>query len=124
MSIDHKDHLIFVGCRGPQKLVVISTLTGKVVAALPIGMRVDATRYADGQAFASCWNGVLVVAGKKGGKWVVEQDVKTHYGARTMGIDRLTHTIFLPAATFEPAPNGKGQQMKPGSFILVKVSQE
>lgn len=125
MAIDHKDHLIFVGCRGPQKLIVMSTVTGKVVAALPIGAHVDATRYAAGQAFASCGNSSeLVVAGKKDGKWVVEQDVKTGYGARTLGIDRLTHTIFLPTVKYgPPGPNGH-RRMIPGTFMLIKVSQQ
>jgi DNA-binding beta-propeller fold protein YncE len=64
MAIDTKKHLLFIGCRKPQKLVVMSADDGKVLAALPIGAVVDATKIDDGQAFASCGDGTLAVAGE------------------------------------------------------------
>src|ERR1700719_3134134 len=42
MSIDTAKHRIFVGCRKPQKLIVMSTDDGKVIADLPIAAGVDA----------------------------------------------------------------------------------
>lgn len=125
MAIDMRDHLLFLGCRNPQKLIVMSTEDGKVVADLPIGMGNDAVRYANGQAFASCFQGELVVASQKDGKWQVDQVVKTALGARTMGIDRRTHTIYLPTAEMQPpAPGQRRPRMKPGTFMLVEVAQQ
>jgi DNA-binding beta-propeller fold protein YncE len=125
MAIDLRNHLLFLGCRNPQKLIVMSTETGKVVADLPIGAGNDAVRYAGGQAFASCRQGELVVASQKDGKWQVDQVVKTAEGARTMGIDRRTHTIYLPTAEMEPpAPGQRRPGMKPGSFMIVEVAQQ
>jgi hypothetical protein len=127
MSIDRKDHLLFIGCRSPQKLIVMSTVDGKVVADLPIGEGVDATGFHDGQAFASCRNGELVVAGQKDGKWVVEQVVKTPEGARTMTIDPATSTIYMPTAEYAavaPGAAARRPQMKPDSFMIVVVGQE
>lgn len=125
MAIDRRAHLLFIGCRNPQKLIVMSTVDGKVVADLPIGAGNDAVRFANGQAFASCFQGELVVASKKDGKWVVDQVVKTREGARTMGIDRRTHTIYLPTAELEPPPPGQRRpRMKPGSFMFVVVKQK
>src|SRR4029077_10301708 len=53
MSIDTKKRRLFIGCRKPQKLIVMSTDDGKVISDLPIGESVDATKFYDGQAFAS-----------------------------------------------------------------------
>jgi len=127
MSIDSRNHRLFVGCRNPQKLIVMSTEDGKVLASLPIGAGVDATKFHEGQAFASCRDGSLTVVGEKAGKFVVEQVVKTPDGARTMGLDDSTHTIYLPTAEFAAAAPGAAAnrpQMKPDSFMIVEVGRK
>ncbi len=124
MSIDERDHLLFIGCRDPQKLIVMNTETGKVVAALPIGSVVDATKFADGQVFASCGSGELFVASQKNGDWQIDHVVKTASGARTMDLDDRNHVIYLPAAEMEPAASGGRPRMKPDSFMIVEVSQK
>lgn len=122
MAIDPKAHLLFVGCRNPQLLVVMNTETGKVETTLPIGAGVDADRFNAGQAFASCGgSGNLVVAVRKDGKWVVEQTLETAPGARTMGLDPTTKRIFLPTAELEPGPGRP--KPKPGTFKIVVVGQ-
>jgi hypothetical protein len=124
MAIDNRKHLLFIGCRNPQKLIVMSTEDGKVVADLPIGAGVDATRVDGPLAFASCGDGSLIVVGEKAGKYQVEQVVKTPLGARTMGVDTSTHTVYLPTAELEPpAPGQRRPQPKPGTFMIVKVRQ-
>ena len=127
MSIDRSNHRLFIGCRNPQKMIVMNTEDGKVEAALPIGAGVDATKYNRGQAFASCRDGSLVVVGEKDGGFVVEQTVKTPEGARTMDIDRATHTIYMPTAEMEaPAPGASSRRprQKPDSFMVVAVGQK
>jgi DNA-binding beta-propeller fold protein YncE len=124
MAIDRMHHRLFIGCRNPQKMIVMNTETGKVEADLPIGAGVDATRYDRGQAFASCRDGSLTVIGEKDGKLAVEQVVKTAEGARTMGLDGETQTIFLPTAEMEPAVAGHRPQPKPGTFKIVVVSRK
>jgi outer membrane protein assembly factor BamB len=124
MSIDTKTHHLFIGCRKPQKLIVMSTDDGKVIADLPIGAGVDATVANSGQAFASCRDGSLAVAAETSpGKWEIVQTVKTPTGARTMGIDPTTHRIYLPTAEFEPATTGR-PAMKPNTFMIVVVAQK
>jgi hypothetical protein len=125
MSIDTKKHRLFIGCRKPQKLIVMSTDNGKVVSDLPIGESVDATLVHEGQAFASCRDASLTVAAETSpGKFEVVQTVKTAQGARTMGLDPTTHKIYLPAADFEePKPGAKrGPAMKPGTFKILVVA--
>jgi adenosylcobinamide amidohydrolase len=61
---------------------------------------------------------------EKAGKFDVVQTLKTADGARTMGLDRMRHEIFLPTAEMEPAANGKRPQMKPGTFEIVVVGKK
>jgi DNA-binding beta-propeller fold protein YncE len=123
MSIDAKTHRLFVGCRKPQKLVVISTNDGKVQGALDIGAGVDATAVDQGHAFASCRDGSLTVVSDKAGKVEVEQVVKTRFGAKTLGLDPTTHLIYLPTAEFETssAPRPKA---KPNTFMIVVAGRQ
>jgi DNA-binding beta-propeller fold protein YncE len=130
MAIDKATHRLFVGCRNPQKMIVMSAIDGKILATLPIGAGVDATRAGDGQAFASCRDGSLTVIGETSGAFEVEQVVKTVPGARTMGIDLSAHKIFLPTAEFESPTPGTGSgaapsrpKLKPGTFMIVEVSR-
>jgi hypothetical protein len=126
MSIDTQKRRLFIGCRKPQKLIVMSTGDGKVVADLPIGESVDATKFHDGQAFASCRDGTLTVARETApGKFAIVQTVKTRPGARTMGLDPTTQRIYLPTAEFEaPKPGSGGRAAtKPGTFMIVVVAR-
>lgn len=123
MSLDAKTHRLFIGCRNPQKMIVMNTEDGKVEADLPIGAGVDATKVDRGQAFASCRDGSLTVVSMKDGKFEVEESVKTAEGARTMGLDRATHQIFLPTAEFEAGTGGR-PRMKPGTFEILVVGRE
>lgn len=123
MAIDAAKHLLFVGCRSPQNMIVMSTADGKVEAALPIGAGVDATGFDRGQGFASCRDGSLTVMGEKNRQWVVEQTVKTVAGARTMGVDLDNNKIYLPTAEMEPATTGRPRS-KPGTFMIVEVGRQ
>jgi hypothetical protein len=123
MAMDRAQRRLFVGCRKPQKLIVMSADDGKVIADLPIGAGVDATRF-DGDAFASCRDGTLAVARETAsGKFEIVQNVPTPRGARTMDVDPTTHTIYLPTAEFGPPVEGQNRpQAKPGTFMVVVVS--
>ena len=124
MAIDPAIHRLFIGCRNPQKLVVMNDETGKIEASLPIGAGVDATAAGAGLAFASAGDGTLTVAAEKAGKFDVAQVVKTPTGAKTMGMNAETHRLFLPAAEMEPAAAGARPRPKPDSFMIVVVGQQ
>jgi DNA-binding beta-propeller fold protein YncE len=126
MAMDKANHVLFVGARKPQKMLVMDTTDGKIVAALPIGMGNDAVAFDNGQAFASCADGTLTVVGKEGESYAVEQVLKTAQGARTLGLDSTSHKLYLPTADFESLVGGaKGRpKMKPGTFKVVVVGQQ
>jgi len=124
MAIDPASHRLFIGCRNPQKLVVMNNETGKIEAALPIGSGVDATAVAAGLAFASAGDGTLTVAALKSGTFDVLQTVKTPVGAKTMGMNAETHRLYLPAVDLEPAVAGARPKQKPDTFKIVVVGQQ
>jgi DNA-binding beta-propeller fold protein YncE len=126
LSIDTKKRRLFIGCRNPQKLIVMSTDDGKVLADLPIGAGVDATKFEGNQAFASCRDGKLAVAGESSsGKFEIEQTVTTPVGAKTMDVDPENHKVYLPTAEFEEQkPGATGRPAaKPGTFMIVVVGR-
>jgi DNA-binding beta-propeller fold protein YncE len=125
MSIDKAKHHLIIGCRGPQKMIVMSTENGKVVANLPIGAGVDATSVSDGEYFASCGDGTLAIVKETSGKFAVAETVKTLPVAKTLVIDPSTHKIYLPTADFDPpAAGSKGRgKAKPDSFKILVVSK-
>ncbi|HKU26712.1 MAG TPA: hypothetical protein VJQ54_14650, partial [Candidatus Sulfotelmatobacter sp.] len=123
LSIDAEKHRLFIGCRKPQKLLVMSTDNGKIVGDLPIAAGVDATRWDGHQAFASTREGKLSVAEDKSGSWQTVQTVTTGLGTKTMDIDLETHKIYLPTAEFEEAKPGTRPVAKPGTFMIVVVGR-
>jgi DNA-binding beta-propeller fold protein YncE len=123
MAIDPAKHRLYIGCRNPQKMIVMSTENGKVLADLPIGAGVDATAFFDGYALASCRDGTLAVAAetKKVGHFEIVQTVTTKPGAKTMGVDPKTKSVYLPTAEFQSTGGGGRPAAKPDSFMIVVV---
>ena len=125
LAIDVKTGRLFAGCRN-QKLIVMDTSNGKVIAELPIGKGNDACAFDDaaGLAFASCSDGTLAVVGEVSpGVLAVEETLTTPRGSRTMAIDPSTHTLYLPTAEFAPAEQGKRPAAIPDSFGIAVISK-
>ncbi|MGC2447743.1 MAG: hypothetical protein WA477_08860, partial [Candidatus Sulfotelmatobacter sp.] len=125
MAMDTKKRVLFIGCRKPQKMIVMSADDGKVLADLPIGSGVDATKFDGGQALASCRDGKLFVAGEDAaGKYEIVQTVTTALGAKTVDIDTTMHKAYLPTFEFEEQPGATGgPKAKPGTFMIVVVAK-
>jgi DNA-binding beta-propeller fold protein YncE len=132
LALDAAHHRLFSGCGGNQVMAVLDAETGKTLGTLPIGKNVDFCTFdpGTGEAFASCGDGTLTVAKETAaGKFEAVQVVRTPQGARTMGLDPTTHTLYLPTAEFEkPAGGGGGgrgrPQAMPNSFMIVVVARE
>jgi DNA-binding beta-propeller fold protein YncE len=123
MAIDPAHHRLFVGCRG-KLLVVFDTETGKIVQTLPIGKGVDATALDDGKVLVSCNDATLwIFTEGPDGQLTLLQTLTTVPGAKTLAVNPLTHTVYLPTADFTPppadTPNAKPQPVEGTFKILV-----
>jgi hypothetical protein len=124
MAIDAGKGRLFIGCRGPRKLIVMSTKNGKVLADLPIGESVDAVKLDRGEAFASTAGSQLFVARESSPEnFSIAQTVETGEGARTMALDPTTHRIYLPTAEYETGANEK-KVPKAGTFKILVVARQ
>ena len=126
LSMDTKNRRLYAVC-DDKVSVVVNADTGKVVATPTIGDGPDAAGFdpATNYFFASCGEGLLTVIHEDSpDKYSVVENVPTKRSARTMGLDLKTHTIFLPAADFDPpAPGERRGKMKPDSFVILVVAK-
>lgn len=124
MSMDTNKRRLFIGCRNPQKLIVMDANNGKILADLPISAGVDATKFDGAQIFASCRDGKLYIASETSpGHFEIAETVQTPEGARTMDVDRSEHKAYLPTAQLEAAQPGSRPRAKPDSFMIVVVGR-
>jgi hypothetical protein len=105
MAIDLVNHRLFIGC--DDLMVMMNSMTGKVVGSVPIGSGVDANRFDPGLklAFSSCGQAGSVSIAKEEtpDKLTIVQTLETARGSRTMTLDPKTHKIYLAAVEYQPA---------------------
>src|SRR5712671_3939780 len=128
IAYDKASDRIFSGCIGTS--VVVDPNTGKVVASIKNGTRVDALGWDPGKKLIYIPNGgegnVTVVHQDSPGKYTVVDTVATFAGAKTIAADPVSHNVYLfqpergaaaapatppapPAAGAPPAaPGGRG----------------
>jgi DNA-binding beta-propeller fold protein YncE len=126
MAIDTVHHRIFSGCRSGV-MAISDYEAGKVVATLPIGTGVDGAGYdaAAGDAFASNGDGTLTVIHQDTpDRYHVAETVQTQRGSRNMGLDPVSHRLYLPAAKFgDPPPGGRRGAVLPGTFAVLVIER-
>jgi len=124
IAYDKASNRIFSGCN--KTSVVVDASTGKVVASIPNGTRVDALGWDPSKKLIYIPNGgegnVTVVHQDSPDKYTVAATVPTFPGAKTIAADPVTHNVYLfqpergpaPAPTAgappaPPAPAGRGR---------------
>jgi len=118
-------HRLFVSCLN-EKLFVVDSQSGQVIANLPIGKGSDAVVFDPKRKLLFSSNGkdgtISVIAEKDPHNYVPLAPIKTTISARTMGIDPATGRLFLAAADVGPtaAPDRKSGRVptEPGSLKL------
>ena len=132
MAFDAQHQRLFLGC-GNKMMVMMDSTSGKVVASVPIGEGVDATKFdsATQLAFCSCGDGTVTIAHEDSpDKLTVVQTLKTEPRARTMALDPKTHKIYLASAKFgaasdQPSGGKKGRPSAvPGTFKVLVYGME
>jgi len=134
IAYDKATNRIFSGCSGTS--VVVDATTGKVVASIKNGGRVDALGWDPAKKLMYIPNGqegnVTVVHQDSADKYTVVATVATVAGAKTICVDTNTHHVYLfqpergpaPApAAGAPPPTGRGRAQGPviaGWFIAIR----
>ena len=128
LALDEKNQILFAACHEPATMVILSAEDGKIITTLPIGKGVDGAGFNPNtmEAFSSQGDGTLTVIEERSpASFVVEQNVETKSGARTMTVDTRTNRIFTVTGEFTPPPAGqRGRgQMLPDSFSIIVVGK-
>ena len=128
LAIDIAGNRLFPVCDG-NKMSVIDTASGKILATPAIGDGPDAAGWSAKHklAFASSGDGVLSVV--DGATYKTIQSLPTKRGARTMAYDPATDRVYLVTADFGPRPAATAENprprppMIPGSFEVIVVGR-
>src|SRR6476660_9554798 len=110
IAYDKATNRIFSGCN--KTSVVVDASTGKVVASIPNGTRVDALGWDPSKKLIYIPNGgegnVTVVHQDSADKYTVVATVPTFAGAKTITVDPLTHNAYLFQPERGPVPESAG----------------
>lgn len=133
LAMDVKNQVLFAGCRAPQMMVILSTVDGKILDALPIGSTADSAVFnpKTREAYSAQIDGTLTIIKENSPtNFAVEQTVQTKDSAKQMVWDSKTNRILLLAADFMPPTGppragvaGYGGKMVPDSFSVLVVTK-
>lgn len=122
LAFDKKNHRLFIGCHN-NLMLMMDSISGKVLATVPIGAGVDANDFdpLTQLVFASCGDGTVTIAHEDSpDKLTVVQTLTTEKGARTMALNPITHRIYLPSAKFAtPAAGQRRGAIIPDTFKIL-----
>jgi len=131
LAFDKQRHRLFAAC-GNNKLVVLDSDSGKVVASAAIGAEPDGAVFdpRTQRILVPNRDGTLsVVDGNAGDRYPTLQTVRTEPFARTIALDARNGRVYLPTAKFTAAPaptadNPKPRPvMVPDSFVVLVVGE-
>ncbi len=115
IAYDKATNRIFSGCSNTS--VVVDAATGKVVASISNGTRVDALGWDPSRKLIFIPNGgegnVTVVHQDSADKYTVIATVPTFAGAKTITVDPATHNAYLFQPEREPAPSAPADAPPP-----------
>ena len=122
LAIDREHHRLFSSGREPAMFVVVNADTGKVIQSFPISDGVDANAYdpETGLIFVSTRAGNIHIFHEDSpDKFSEVETVKTEYGAKTLGLDTKTHSVFVDTADFGPPPAPTKDRPNPQRAAIV-----
>lgn len=131
LAMDVATQRLFIGCGGNKTMVVMDATNGKNLAEFPIG-DCDGVAFdpALKQAYSSNGEGTLsIVKEINADQFALLETIPTEPSARTIGLDAITHQLFLPAAKTEAVPAttaGAGRarpKQIPGTFHVIVVGK-
>ncbi|WP_061534395.1 YncE family protein [Collimonas arenae] len=117
LAIDDARHRLFSVCAN-QKMMVVDSLSGRVVTTVGIGEKPDAVAFdpASGLVFVSNGGGTLTVVHEDtANKYTVKTNLATQKGARTLALNPENHLVYLVSGKFGavPAPTAANPHPRP-----------
>jgi YVTN family beta-propeller protein len=125
LAIDVNTKRLFIGCGGNKTAVIMDATNGKNLAKFPIG-DCDGVAFDPELKLAYTSNGggtISIIKEISANKFELFETITTEPSARTIGIDVLTHHLFLPAAKTEPNPAGGRPKQVPGTFHVIEIGK-
>jgi YVTN family beta-propeller protein len=125
LSIDRKTNRLFIACAGSKTMVIMDASNGRTIAKFPIGDS-DGLVFDPETKLAYAANGggtISAVREVSGDKFEFVENIPSEPSARTIGIDLVTHRLYLPAAKTEAATGGGRPRQVPGSFHVIEVGK-
>ncbi len=108
LAIDAKNHILFAACRGASPtMVILSATDGKIITTLPLAGSTDGATFnpATMEAFSSHGNGTMTIVKENSPtSFVVEQNLDTMMGAKTLTLDSKTSHVLTMAAEYGAPP--------------------
>jgi YVTN family beta-propeller protein len=108
LALDAANHRLFSACRN-DRLVVLNTDSGQIVAVLPIGAGVDGAAYDPVLRrvyTANAAGSMTVIQQVSPDEYRVLENAPTHFGGHSLVVDPLTHRIYVAyfgsVATYDP----------------------
>lgn len=130
LAIDRAANRLFIGCGGNATMVIMDAGNGKNLAKFKIG-DCDGVAFDPALKTAYSSNGdgnISVIREVNANKFVFVENIPTEKSARTIGIDVITHHLFLPAAQMEATPpTAENAHPRPhmiaGSFHIIEIGK-
>ncbi|MDB5159354.1 MAG: YncE family protein, partial [Mucilaginibacter sp.] len=125
LGIDRKTNRLFIACAGSKTMVIMNAADGKTVAKFPIG-DADGLVFDPETKIAYASNGegnITAVRELTADRFEFVENITSEPSARTIGLDLITHHLFLPAALTEVNPAGGRPKIVPGSFHVIEMGK-
>ena len=107
MALDERQGRLFIGCKDNALLAVVDIGARRVITTVPIARGVDSVAF-DPQMqriYTTGKSGVLVVIQQEpGGSYRVLDTISLHYGAHTLAVDPVTHSLYVGYASLLTQP--------------------
>jgi YVTN family beta-propeller protein len=107
MALEERRQRLFIGCKDNALLAVVDIAARRVLTTVPIGKGVDSVAF-DPQLqriYTTGKAGILVVIQQDpAGSYRVLDKLSLHYGAHTLAVDPLTHSLYVGYASLLVQP--------------------
>ena len=131
LAIDTRHHRLFSVCDN-DRMAILDSDTGKLVATPAIGEGADAVAYDSAHDLVFSSNGesgTMTILHPTAATYAVLQTIPTKLGARTMAVDPATGAAYTASASLGPKPPASPSNPKrrpailPGSFVVLVYAQ-